>query len=260
MVHVEECGTLGYRILPRCPFPRQRRASPGPHVDLTMKPASTTTLRPLLPGGATACDGPRFEYATLPLADASALRLTADRIRDRMNATRRDTLAIGRELLGIKDRLPHGAFGARVRAELGMTPRMAQHCMSDARMLQRFLESIRRTASLVPSATLYRLMAASALAGGDASRHQGHVPAAGPRPATPGRSRRRAARSVVGDQGEARPHRGQWREDRFEAPGRPRATKHRRLTKGLETTHSDERITKRRRARPRVVSWPRVLP
>jgi hypothetical protein len=105
---------------------------------------------------------PRFDYASLPLADASALRLTADRIRDRMNGIKRDTLAIGRELLDIKDRLPHGAFGAWVRAELGMTPRTAQNFMNAARLVQSVPEPIRESVSLLPPATLYRLSAPSA--------------------------------------------------------------------------------------------------
>jgi len=127
-----------------------------------MKPASTTTPRRLLSGGATLCEGPRFDYASLPLADASALRLTAGRIRDRMDGIKRDMLAIGSDLLGIKDRLPHGAFGAWVRAELGMTPRTAQNSMNAARLVQSVPEPIRETVSHLPPATLYRLSAPSA--------------------------------------------------------------------------------------------------
>jgi hypothetical protein len=131
-------------------------SSPSPFVDAALRGGLPAMAVPSGPSTASP-----FDYATLPLADASALRLTADRIRDRMNGIKRDTIAIGRELLSVRDRLPHGAFGAWVRVEFGMTLRTAQNCMNAARLVQSVPEPVRESVSLLPPATLYRLSAPS---------------------------------------------------------------------------------------------------
>ena len=109
-----------------------------------------------VPGGAAT-----FDYGTLASDDAAALQQAAERIRSRIRTMKQDAIAIGREILTVKDRLPHGALSGWVEAELGVTPRTAQNYMSAARVVDAMPEPARETVSLLPPATLYKLAAPS---------------------------------------------------------------------------------------------------
>lgn len=69
---------------------------------------------------------PSFDYGALAPADAAETRAAAERIRVRMKRTAEDIVAIGQDLIAIKQRLPHGAFGRWLDAEFGMTDRTAR--------------------------------------------------------------------------------------------------------------------------------------
>lgn len=101
-----------------------------------------------------------FDYALVAMPDRTAMQLAADRIRDRLASIRGSFLAIGDELLGVKDRLPHGAFLAWCEAELGIAPRTAQNYMRAADLMRAMPEPARATVSLLPPTTLYRLAGA----------------------------------------------------------------------------------------------------
>lgn len=107
-------------------------------------------------------DGMAFDYEALPVPDRTALRLAADRIRDRTGRIRSDLVAIGRELLGVKDRLDHGAFAAWCQVEAGIEPRSAQRYMQAARLVGSLPEPARDTVTHLPPSTLYKLAAPSA--------------------------------------------------------------------------------------------------
>jgi hypothetical protein len=96
---------------------------------------------------------PGFDYAALPTDTTEILQSTASRIRDRMCASIVET---GRDLIKIKSVLEHGAFGAWLNAEIGMTERTAQNYMSAAELAGKY-----ETVSYLPAAALYRLAAPS---------------------------------------------------------------------------------------------------
>jgi hypothetical protein len=102
-----------------------------------------------------------FDYGSLELHHRTAMELAAARIRDLRSSIQRGLLAIGAELLTVKDRVPHGAFGAWVAGELHITLRAAENYMAAARLVQSVPEPIRETVSLLPPTTLYKLAAPS---------------------------------------------------------------------------------------------------
>lgn len=73
-----------------------------------------------------------FDYAGLPVADQVAVQSAAVRIRDRMKRTVEDIIAIGQDLIAVKDRLGHGRFLPWIEAEFGMTDRAARNLMNVA--------------------------------------------------------------------------------------------------------------------------------
>lgn len=75
------------------------------------------------------CRTARFDYGSLTAEHAEAARSVADRIKARTAAAILDT---GRDLIAIKSLLDHGQFERWLRAEFGMTPRMAQNYMRAA--------------------------------------------------------------------------------------------------------------------------------
>jgi hypothetical protein len=97
-----------------------------------------------------------FDYSTLDDSDvATDARAAARRINDRIRTTQDE---IGRELIAIQARMPRGAFGAWMAAELGFTERTATNYMGKAR----FVEGKSETVSLLPPAALYALASRSA--------------------------------------------------------------------------------------------------
>lgn len=70
-----------------------------------------------------------FDYAGLSVADQVAVQSAAVRIRDRMKRTVEDIIAIGQDLIAVKDKLPHGAFLPWIEAEFGMSENAARNFM-----------------------------------------------------------------------------------------------------------------------------------
>jgi hypothetical protein len=99
-----------------------------------------------------------FDYAGLPAADAEDLRDRAGRLRSLMRRSTADSIAIGRDLIAVKDRLAHGQFESWIERELGVGIRAAQYYMSVAK----FTEGKSEHVALLPPATLRMLAAKSA--------------------------------------------------------------------------------------------------
>lgn len=96
-----------------------------------------------------------FDYASLdPDVAVMALKIV-DGIHARLKAFHID---IGRDLLAVKAKMPHGKFGAWVQVEFGMTSRTAENYMNASQ----FLEGKSETVSYLPPATLYALASPSA--------------------------------------------------------------------------------------------------
>lgn len=73
-----------------------------------------------------------FNYAGLSGDDATFARVAAERIKVRMKRTVEDVIAIGQDLIAVKERLPHGEFGDWIEAEFGMDERVARRFMQVA--------------------------------------------------------------------------------------------------------------------------------
>ena len=104
---------------------------------------------------AAAPDG--FDYAKLETALAESVRQTADRIRGKLRRSLEDVVEIGNDLLGVKDRLPHGQFMSWLRAEFGWADRMARTFMSVA---EQFGPKVEIIANLPIAATAAYMLAA----------------------------------------------------------------------------------------------------
>jgi hypothetical protein len=98
-----------------------------------------------------------FDYSELEPEVVEEARAAAGRIRKRIQAAKLGMLEVGRELLNMKEKLKHGAFGKWIRAEFDMTDRTAQNYMSVARELSGNPEIV----SYFPPTTTYRLVAKS---------------------------------------------------------------------------------------------------
>ena len=73
-----------------------------------------------------------FKYELLETKVADRLRLAADRIRQKVKQTTDDIIAIGKDILGVKEALPHGQFGHWLDTEFGWTERTARNFMAVA--------------------------------------------------------------------------------------------------------------------------------
>ncbi len=73
-----------------------------------------------------------FDYAGLPSEHAGEVRAAAERIKIRMKRTAEDIIEIGRDLITVKERLPHGQFGMWIDVEFGMSDSTAQNFMNVA--------------------------------------------------------------------------------------------------------------------------------
>ena len=91
-----------------------------------------------------------FSYASLDAGAAAVAREAAEVIQ---GVQRAFTLEVGRQLLRVKDALPHGAFEQWVRGVLDMKPRTARNCMKAAR----WLDGKPATVADLPPTLLYAL-------------------------------------------------------------------------------------------------------
>ncbi len=67
------------------------------------------------------------------MPDRIEIEKATDRIKMRMSRTVEDIVEIGKDLMGVKDRLGHGEFLNWIEHEFGMTERTAQNLMSVAK-------------------------------------------------------------------------------------------------------------------------------
>jgi hypothetical protein len=74
----------------------------------------------------------RFDYSPLELKTAEKVQAAAERIRETVKRTIEDLIGVGRDLLAVKEALPHGQFGPWLRAEFGWTERTARNFMAVA--------------------------------------------------------------------------------------------------------------------------------
>ena len=106
--------------------------------------------------GAIASPG-SFSSNSCEIAVVDDTKALADRVRTKLAEIGKHSIAIGQDLLALKEKLPHGDFGKLI-AELNMSQRTAQYLMSAAR----FVTGKYETLSLLPLRALYALAAPSA--------------------------------------------------------------------------------------------------
>ncbi len=70
-----------------------------------------------------------FDYAALDAGTARQVRVTAQRIRQRVRQTLEVLIAIGMDLIAVKQVLPHGCFLSWLRTEFGWAERTARNFM-----------------------------------------------------------------------------------------------------------------------------------
>jgi hypothetical protein len=73
-----------------------------------------------------------FNYDVLETQVAQQAQSAAMRIREKVKRTIEDIIEVGKDLLAVKEALPHGAFGKWLSAEFGWTERMARNFMAVA--------------------------------------------------------------------------------------------------------------------------------
>jgi hypothetical protein len=71
-----------------------------------------------------------YDYALIPDEYRGAIMLSARRIKEKAERSKRDILEIGRELTETKAKLEHGQFGDWLSVEFGMSDRTAQRFMA----------------------------------------------------------------------------------------------------------------------------------
>lgn len=92
----------------------------------------------------------------LPETTITALASAADRIRSLHRGAVGNIVAIGRELLSVKEMLPHGQFHPWLEAEFGMSPRSAQNYMAAVGLYDK-----NETVALLEPSVIYALAAPS---------------------------------------------------------------------------------------------------
>jgi hypothetical protein len=95
-----------------------------------------------------------FDYDGLPADIAAEARAAAERIRGSRETASEAVIAIGRELIAIKQRLDHGQFGRWLKAEFSMTARTANNYM---RVAETFGGEKQKPVSTLPADTLFLL-------------------------------------------------------------------------------------------------------
>lgn len=73
-----------------------------------------------------------FEYGDLPAKDTRHCEQAAERIRKRQRSIAKDVIAMGQELLDVKERLPHGMFGKWLEFHFGWSERTSRNMMQAA--------------------------------------------------------------------------------------------------------------------------------
>ncbi|MEJ8573470.1 DUF3102 domain-containing protein [Microbaculum marinum] len=98
-----------------------------------------------------------FDYSIIDADTAHFARKAAFLVRARHQSQIRMLIETGSDLLAVKERLPHGRFGAWLKAEFGWTERTAQNYMQAALAFRDKSETI----SELPQTLVYKLAAPS---------------------------------------------------------------------------------------------------
>ena len=80
---------------------------------------------PTKPG--TALVVARYDYSGLDSPIVEQVQMSADKIRTKVKKALEDVIEIGRDLIKVKDLLPHGQFGPWIRGELGWPERTVRN-------------------------------------------------------------------------------------------------------------------------------------
>ncbi|ARE39863.1 hypothetical protein RGUI_1722 [Rhodovulum sp. P5] len=99
-----------------------------------------------------------FAYADLEPKIAEGAKAAATVIREKLDTVRSDFLTIGTKLLAIKEKLPHGMFGAWIEAEFSMGHSTANNLMNVARLANKVPPQV---IEHYPQAAVYKLAAPS---------------------------------------------------------------------------------------------------
>lgn len=94
-----------------------------------------------------------FDYAHLDAETREDVQQRTAAIRTRMQRTAQDIIDIGRDLLEVKARLPHGQFGAWLQAEFGLSERSARRFMRAAQLYGGKSDTV----ADLPAKTIYAL-------------------------------------------------------------------------------------------------------
>lgn len=97
-----------------------RRNPLAAQTDITLATETTSAPGPSL----------HYDYNLVATEHRSAIMLSARRIKDKAERSKRDLLDIGKELTETKAKLEHGQFGDWLSIEFGMSERSAQRFMS----------------------------------------------------------------------------------------------------------------------------------
>ncbi len=111
----------------------------------------------IIDGGTETAPLDLFSYAALPREDEAVVREAAERIKLRLRRTAEDIIEIGKDLIAVKERLPHGQFLPWLREEFDMSEHTARRFMGVAR---EYGDKTRIVRDLEPTA-LYELAAPS---------------------------------------------------------------------------------------------------
>lgn len=97
-----------------------------------------------------------FSYAALSRGDEAEVREAAERIKLRLRRTAEDIIEIGRDLIAVKERLPHGQFLPWLEAEFGMSDETARKMM---RVAEVYGPKIQSGWNFPPPTVMYELAA-----------------------------------------------------------------------------------------------------
>jgi len=98
-----------------------------------------------------------FDYSALAPDLQVEVKTATERIKLRMKRTAEDIIEIGKDLIAIKEKLPHGAFLPWIASEFEMSQRTASNFMQTA---ERFGDKLANFANLKPAA-IYELASSS---------------------------------------------------------------------------------------------------
>jgi hypothetical protein len=101
---------------------------------------------------------PAFDYGSMAADEVEVLQRQADKIRKLDRSMTETVIELGRELIDVKNKLPHGQFGKWLESECRFDKRSAQNYINAAQLA----EGKNETVSLLPPALVYKLASKTA--------------------------------------------------------------------------------------------------